>query len=528
MAGKVFTLFLFLLLSLTGYSQCSDNLGVPVVNETFGSGSSEIGPALPAGITNLQYVHNTCPDDGQYSIVRYTSGCYASVWHTIKSDHTGNPDGYFMIVNATTLPNDFYVQTVNGLCSGTTYDFSAWVINMVQKDGFIEPNLSFVIESPDGAVLSNFGTGNVPVTNPLQWSKYSFFFTVPEGVSSVILKIRNDVFGGNGNDLGLDDISFTPIGPKAAVSTNGSALTEIEYPCQGPLSFTAKVEACYVQNAYQWQASTDDKNFTDIAGATSPTNTVTLTTLGTYYYRLCISDYGAIQSPYCRLYSDTIKVNYRPNVNVTTNKVTATTCQDAPYVMPSGKTVDVTGNYIDTLRAQGGCDSIYTDLDLTVLSSPLKPDLGPSKDLCLGDSLLLNPGSGYVSYLWQDGSKLPTYEAKSGGVYWVRVFDASGCFSADTVVVTEIYCSPIRPPTAFTPNGDGINDIWNIEGLQYFLGCTVMVYNRSGQLVFQSVGYSRPWDGKYGGRNLPVGTYYYVINLKNSSPSIAGSVTIIR
>jgi len=95
-------------------------------------------------------------------------------------------------------------------------------------------------------------------------------------------------------------------------------------------------------------------------------------------------------------------------------------------------------------------------------------------------------------------------------------------------LITQVYCSPVRPPNAFTPNGDGINDTWNIQGLQYFLGCTVLVYTRTGQLVFKSTGYSQPWDGRFGGRNLPVGTYYYVINLKNNSPPIAGYVTIIR
>ena len=86
----------------------------------------------------------------------------------------------------------------------------------------------------------------------------------------------------------------------------------------------------------------------------------------------------------------------------------------------------------------------------------------------------------------------------------------------------------IEIPNAFTPNGDGINDLWDITALQAYPGCTISIYNRSGSLVYNSVNYPKPWDGTYNGKNLPVGTYYYVIDLKNGKKPLAGSVTIIR
>jgi gliding motility-associated-like protein len=83
-------------------------------------------------------------------------------------------------------------------------------------------------------------------------------------------------------------------------------------------------------------------------------------------------------------------------------------------------------------------------------------------------------------------------------------------------------------PNTFTPNGDGINDLWDISALQSYPGCTISIYNRYGALVYNAVNYSRPWDGTANGKQLASGTYYYVIDLKNGKKPFAGSVTLLR
>jgi gliding motility-associated-like protein len=80
----------------------------------------------------------------------------------------------------------------------------------------------------------------------------------------------------------------------------------------------------------------------------------------------------------------------------------------------------------------------------------------------------------------------------------------------------------------FSPNGDGINDVWQLPFLQAYPNATVQIVNRYGQVVFLSNGYAQPWDGKFKGVGLPVGTYYYIINPKNGRDIIKGAVTIIR
>jgi len=96
------------------------------------------------------------------------------------------------------------------------------------------------------------------------------------------------------------------------------------------------------------------------------------------------------------------------------------------------------------------------------------------------------------------------------------------------VLTVTPFLSSLSIPNTFTPNGDGINDTWEIHDLAYYPGSTVNIFNRWGQKIFTSVGYPVPWDGKYDGKMLQSGTYYYIIDPKNGQASIGGWVAIIR
>jgi gliding motility-associated-like protein len=94
--------------------------------------------------------------------------------------------------------------------------------------------------------------------------------------------------------------------------------------------------------------------------------------------------------------------------------------------------------------------------------------------------------------------------------------------------ILTVIVSAIKIPNTFTPNDDGINDTWDIHDLQYYPKSTVNIFSRWGQKLYSSIGYPVPWDGRYNGAALPVGTYYYVIDLKNGQAVISGWVAIIR
>jgi gliding motility-associated-like protein len=80
----------------------------------------------------------------------------------------------------------------------------------------------------------------------------------------------------------------------------------------------------------------------------------------------------------------------------------------------------------------------------------------------------------------------------------------------------------------FTPNGDGVNDFWDIPALVIYSNVSVFIYDRWGSLVYQSNGYTKPWDGTFNGKMLPAGTYYYVIKLATLATPLSGWVAIIR
>ena len=104
----------------------------------------------------------------------------------------------------------------------------------------------------------------------------------------------------------------------------------------------------------------------------------------------------------------------------------------------------------------------------------------------------------------------------------------NGCVSLDSLLVTPI--PEIYYGTGFTPNGDGVNDVWEIDRIDDYPNCVVEIYNRWGEQLFRSVGYAQKWDGEYNNKPLPVGTYYYVIELNDPKfpDPYTGPITIMR
>jgi gliding motility-associated-like protein len=140
-----------------------------------------------------------------------------------------------------------------------------------------------------------------------------------------------------------------------------------------------------------------------------------------------------------------------------------------------------------------------------------------------------------VSYYWSPPTYLsdpniltPVANPPFDMTYTLYVTSNEGCGVSTDQVFIRVY-KQVKIPNAFSPNGDGINDVWNIESLNTYPEADLQVFNRYGQLVFHSKGYSKPWDGTMNGKPLPVGTYYYEIDLKTDVyPKPSGWVFIIR
>ncbi|MEP6747533.1 MAG: PKD domain-containing protein [Bacteroidota bacterium] len=211
----------------------------------------------------------------------------------------------------------------------------------------------------------------------------------------------------------------------------------------------------------------------------------------------------------------------------------------------SGKGITATGIF-NPAQAGAGTDSLFYTVTATdgciadtgqvilVYPSPVV-SAGADKYLLEGSFVMLDgkASGNNISYAWTPATYLdnaaiasPKVTAPQDIIYTLQVTSADGCKASDDVAVTIL--KKIKVPNAFSPNGDGINDTWVIQYLESYPACTVDVYNRYGQLVYHSTGYTKPWDGRVNNQPLPVGTYYWIINPKNGRTRENGSVTIIR
>jgi gliding motility-associated-like protein len=182
-----------------------------------------------------------------------------------------------------------------------------------------------------------------------------------------------------------------------------------------------------------------------------------------------------------------------------------------------------------------GCVSDTALKTLTIYPNP-KLTLKHNELVLSGGTLAIKPLYVYgnqLQYLWtpatylsSDTSVAPKTIPDDDITYKLTLTAEGGCTASDTVHITVLK-GPVVP-NVFSPNGDGINDTWRIKYLESYEGATVEVYNRSGQIIYRSIGYAVDWDGTYKGSPLPVGTYYYIINPKNNRPIVTGSVTIIK
>ncbi len=112
--------------------------------------------------------------------------------------------------------------------------------------------------------------------------------------------------------------------------------------------------------------------------------------------------------------------------------------------------------------------------------------------------------------------------------YSVHATDENTCTS-DTLVVTILQTDTgLTIYDAFSPNDDGMNEVWNIPNISMYPDCKIAIFNTWGNKVFSSDGYPEPWDGTYNGKDLPAGTYYYIIDLNDGSDPLSGPVSIVR
>ena len=207
---------------------------------------------------------------------------------------------------------------------------------------------------------------------------------------------------------------------------------------------------------------------------------------------------------------------------------------DATYT-PSN--ADIAAGSVKLVLLANAADACYFPTDTMIVKFIPPPTLnaGGTRYVLAGHTITLTPtvSDNNVTYKWSPAVdindvtlKNPTITGNVDRTYTLTVTDSRGCTSTDQ---TLIKVSPkLNIPNVFTPNGDGINDKWNIDGLVAFESAAVDIFDRYGQKVFHETGYAQAWDGTLNGKMLPTGTYYYVINTNMNNLILSGPVTIIR
>ena len=158
----------------------------------------------------------------------------------------------------------------------------------------------------------------------------------------------------------------------------------------------------------------------------------------------------------------------------------------------------------------------------TILLQPLPEpsiDLGNDTLICEGDRLLLVAPDDFVSYLWSNGASGNTLPVQTAGIRWLEVFD--GCYSVrDSIEIQMESCQcAIWVPNAFTPNGDGVNDNFEVKG-DCVLAYQIRIFDRWGQQVYHSTDLEKAWDGYVDGRLCPMDVYAYRIDYTLQYPGI--------
>lgn len=606
---------------------CTGSFGDPVVNIDFGRGTSNFGPSLRSS-TNYQYVASLNPGDGSYTIVKKIGG---GAWFNTINLTPNDPDGYMMMINASYQAGVFYETAITtDLCPNTTYEFAAWVTNLLTYSAN-KPNLTFSILTPDDQLLGTYNTGDILETPVSAWKQYGFLFRTSNS-AKVKIRITNNGPGGDGNDLALDDITFRACGPKITPLTDNVSQTE-KTICEGNgVVLSATVDGSPTLQ-YQWQKMLGGQ-WADLNGENAIQLNLTAGSLpaGDFQYRLMAAEATNFSSPACRTTSQPITIHVKPlpkPVVVAEQTVCEgntiqldVTGADGPYAWTgpnnfsstekspviTNATLDRAGDYqvtttlgnctasakikvnmlpvpipvVETpapicegasivLHATGGIQYKWapaTGLSATDIADPVASPVqttlytvtvsnggcekqanvnlevfkkitvsaGHNRVIIEGQTVTLDGqvSGDHLKYLWSpadyldDPTKLnPVATPVHDVTYTLTAWSENGCPGNAQQVAIHVLKKLVIPNT-ITPNGDGINDIWNIAALDTYPAATVYVFNRYGRKIYFGKGDGKGWDGKYNGEYVPVGVYYYVIDLHDGQKIRSGSLTVLR
>jgi len=273
---------------------------------------------------------------------------------------------------------------------------------------------------------------------------------------------------------------------------------------------------------------------------TATTQNINVNTPGTYWVE--VSDTSGCKS------RDTIVVvqgNTKPNVNLGADKIV---CPGKVIPLDAGagymnyNWFDNSNNQTNTAWLPGtywvtvidSCGNKSSDTIKVITDNSGAISLGSDTQLCDNETLTLDAGNGFISYLWQDGSTNQTYTVIDSGTYVVHVLTQDGCSYSDTIRIDDCIINvddcEIGIPDAFSPNGDGMNDEFKVLG-KCVDKITLVIYDRWGEKVFETTNPNQGWDGINKGKKFDNGVFAYYLRIttfKGTDFTYKGNISLIK
>ncbi|MCP9200363.1 T9SS type B sorting domain-containing protein [Gramella sp. GC03-9] len=472
---RILTVLIILLLSLQAQAQlgfCSGSKGDPIFHEDFGSGTGT-GEELPPGVTSYTFIEGSDPYDGEYTISDNIGNSITS-WHNSLPNSTVS-NGRALIVNADFNAGQFYRIGVSGLCENTTYEFSAFLMNVYDRAsnvcdaGGIPINVRFEIwDETDSVLLKSGNTGDIQSSLTAEWEQYALTFSSEPGQEGVILKMFNNGEGGCGNDLAIDDIIFRSCGDLTSISSDVGS--ELHYEvCEENSPAEIRLEAVpdfsvYEEHYFQWQQSFDGENWRDIAGENSSVFEEDEIETTTYFRVKVAEDPANLLSNVCSSASQYFQVQIfeRPDAPASGGNISICSNESIPELRVSANEneevfwfdsaaggnllaensttykPETEGTYFAEARLQGlDCAaSPRTEVKLSIFEIPEVTD--ELLQLCPDTMLELDAGIEGMEYSWNTGETSQDILVDSPGTYFVEVSNSNGCSSLKTIEVINV------------------------------------------------------------------------------------------
>lgn len=502
-------------------------------------------------------------------------------------DHSSVGDSLFLTSPSFDTTKLLVGQTVSTE-TNKTYRFSFWMMNF-------NPNGPILKVKINNQIIAT----NIQNSQTCVWENFTVNWNSNANTSALIqlYDIRSEEVG---NDFGLDDISFKSIGNNDAINDTVVVIVKPKPEpvidgtlkfCQGGFttltaagqfdsvrwstnetssSITVRQEGTYTVTAFSngcsGSASVDVRVVNvavDISGNLSicsggqttldagqgfdayswqpngeQSQIITASESGKYVVTVTKDD--------CTAKDSVIVSQLIPPVSFSLGNDTAF-CGDFTKVLSTGVastqwntnetaaqiTVSAQGRYIATIS--NVCGSVSDTIEITKNALPAI-SIGNDTSVCLGE-LQLGISGQFRSILWSTGAETPSISVTKEGTYSVKVSDPNGCFGSDTILISSDCDIDLFIPNAFTPNGDGVNDVFLVRGNAQTTSIEQMiVYNRWGNKVFEAKNIlpndtSAGWDGKYKGALAQEDAYGYYVVAKFSDGTqkiLKGNVTLLR